>query len=105
MLEVVCISLDTTVKGNGYVGTGTFGVVKPCNCLLLSYVPDDEQVIGTSTGKHLRVVWTPRYSCDCLLVFRHDCSQLKLIISVIKLERQTLISAKKEKQFKPGFKI
>ncbi len=82
--------------GNWCVGKGTFGVVKPCNCLLLSYVPDDEQVISASTGKHLRVVWTPRYSCDCLLVFRHDCSQLKLIISVIKLERQTSIRAKNE---------
>lgn len=69
----------------------TFGVIQACNSLLFGHVPNDEQIICASTGKHLRVLWTPRYGCDGLFVFRHDRSKFKLIVSVIKLEKKEAV--------------
>lgn len=68
-------------------GPATFRVVQSGHSFLLRHVPDDEQVVCRGRGEQVGVVGAPADGRDGLLVFRHDGSQLELVILLVQLDR------------------
>lgn len=65
----------------------TFCVVQSGHSFLFCHIPDDEQVVCRGRGEQVWVVRAPADGRDGLLVFRHDGSQLELVILLVQLDQ------------------